>query len=252
MSQQSRGARRIFIAVGLSLGLHLALLPFVRMPQARAEPVPGEILHVRHNQFIIPPTPPPTPRPTPIPTPRPPVVPTVAPPVVARPQTLPQRRVALRVPRAVAVASGSPDEPRAQTGLGNGPPGPATSGGPEEAGAPGPPEAIPTVAPPTSELLPTPPPACAKPDVAAHVIGAVEPEIPETARALGQATGVVNVRVDLSESGSVLGVAVAKSAGNGALDAAALDAARRSTYAAAIEDCRPQPGSYLFRVEFDG
>jgi TonB family protein len=117
---------------------------------------------------------------------------------------------------------------------------------------PGPLEGVPTAPPATSEPLQTPPPACAKPEVLAHVINAVEPEIPETARALGQATGVVNVRVDLRESGSVLGVAVAKSAGNGALDAAALDAARHSTYAAAIEDCRPQAGSYLFRVEFDG
>jgi hypothetical protein len=36
------------------------------------------------------------------------------------------------------------------------------------------------------------------------------------------------------------------------LDDAALDAARRSTYAPEIVDCKTQSGSYLFRVEFDG
>jgi protein TonB len=251
MSPHSRSARRIVIAVVASLVLHVALLPLVRMPQARAEPMPSPDVIVLRHADVIPPTPPPTPHPTPIPTPLPHVVPTVAAPIAAHPQ----RHVALHIPRAVAIASSAPDEPRAQSGLGNGPPGPATSGGPGEPGSlvpAGPPEALPTAPPATSEPLQTPPPACAKPDVAAHVITTVEPEIPEAARALGQVTGVVNVRVDLSESGSVLGVAVARSAGNGALDAAALDAARHSTYAAAIEDCRAQPGSYLFRVEFDG
>jgi TonB family protein len=59
------------------------------------------------------------------------------------------------------------------------------------------------------------------------------------------------VRVDLTQTGAVRAVSIARSTGDPALDAAALEAARRSTYAPEVTDCAPQPGSYLFRVEFD-
>ncbi|MBD5605490.1 MAG: TonB family protein, partial [Candidatus Eremiobacteraeota bacterium] len=81
-------------------------------------------------------------------------------------------------------------------------------------------------------------------------VTAVEPEVPELARERG-ATGDVDVRVDLTATGGVTAVAIARSA-DPALDNAALDAARRSTYAPAIDACHAEPGSYLFRVRFDG
>jgi TonB family protein len=93
-------------------------------------------------------------------------------------------------------------------------------------------------------------PACAQPDTAARVVQAAQPETPEgTLSSTTQAR--VEVRVDLSDSGRVLGATVYTSSGDLQLDAAAVIAARRSEYAPAVVACVHQPGSYKFVVEFD-
>jgi TonB family protein len=97
---------------------------------------------------------------------------------------------------------------------------------------------------------PTPKATCDRPDVAARTIDVADPEMPAMARERN-VTGTVDVRVDLSETGAVRAVSIANSP-DVVLDDAALDAARRSTYAPEIVDCKTQSGSYLFRVEFDG
>ena len=78
---------------------------------------------------------------------------------------------------------------------------------------------------------------------------AIEPEYPELARQQAL-TGTTQVKVTLAESGAVTDAQVYASSGSPALDAAAVAAARRSTYAPEIDDCRPRAGSYLFRAEF--
>ena len=261
MPNSRRTARTLAVAFVVSLALHLALVPFLRsIPPARAEkPQRPQIISLEEPRAR------PTPKPTTPPTPKPTMLPTLKPertPRVVqtsaptssskRAAFVAPRRSAIRAPRAVAVM------PPGLPGPGTSGAGPANDGvGPGNGGAgtvpgtsgvdPGPVALPPTEAPP-----PTAPekPNCAKPQVAARVIDTIEPRVPEIAREQ-HAVGVANVRVDLDDRGSVLGVTVAKSAGSAALDAAALDAARRSTYAAAIVDCRPEGGSYLFRVEFE-
>ncbi len=115
-------------------------------------------------------------------------------------------------------------------------------------GTGGPGSPAPLAASPTP--TPTPTAACDRPDVAARTVAVVDPETPDIARERN-VTGTVDVRVDLSETGEVRAVSIASSP-DVSLDEAALDAARRSTYAPEVVDCKAQSGSYLFRVEFDG
>ncbi len=96
---------------------------------------------------------------------------------------------------------------------------------------------------------PTPKPSCAQPHVDAAVTRAVEPDYPELARRQG-VTGTTQIKVTLADSGAVTDAQVYVSSGSSALDAAAIAAARRSTYAPEIVDCRQRAGSYLFRAEF--
>lgn len=93
--------------------------------------------------------------------------------------------------------------------------------------------------------------SCAKPNLAARTIDAMVPDRPAIAVDRG-AVGTVAVRVELDASGDVLGASIQYSAGDAALDAAALEAARHSRFAPEIVDCAPHSGTYLFRVDFTG
>jgi TonB family protein len=103
---------------------------------------------------------------------------------------------------------------------------------------------------PAPTPTPTPKATCDRPDDAARTVLVADPEMPDMARQRN-VTGTVDVRVDLSETGAVRAVSIAHTP-DVVLDEAALDAARRTTYAPEIVDCKAQSGSYLFRVEFDG
>ena len=65
-------------------------------------------------------------------------------------------------------------------------------------------------------------------------------------------TGTVQVKVSLSATGSILGATVYKSSGNGALDQAAVSAARQSSYAPEKANCVGVAGDYIFRADFEG
>jgi protein TonB len=91
--------------------------------------------------------------------------------------------------------------------------------------------------------------ACASADVDARLARPANPVRPTLAVAQG-ATGTALVEIKLSPSGTVLAARVAKSTGNAALDRAALEAARQSTFAPAIHQCEPTGGSYRLSVEF--
>jgi TonB family protein len=57
--------------------------------------------------------------------------------------------------------------------------------------------------------------------------------------------------VTIGPTGNLVDAKISQSAGNMALDQAALAAARQSTYAPKIVDCQPTTGSYYFKVTFD-
>jgi protein TonB len=87
------------------------------------------------------------------------------------------------------------------------------------------------------------------PNADAATTNAVQPDFPEIARQQG-AAGVTKVKVSLSATGGVVAVSVYKSAGNAALDQAALAAARASSYTPEIENCVKVPGNYIFSADF--
>lgn len=73
------------------------------------------------------------------------------------------------------------------------------------------------------------------------------PEEPEDAAGI-QATAQVQVTLDAV--GHVTDARIYSSTGTMSLDRAAVEAARRSTYAPSIVDCQPAGGTYLFKVDF--
>jgi len=95
-----------------------------------------------------------------------------------------------------------------------------------------------------------PAPGCAKPEVPAHVVNAVQVDTPLAAMQ-NNITGAVIVTVMLDADSHVTSAVVTQSA-NAVLNKAALLAAKESRYAAAIHDCVSVAGPYLFVVEFQG
>jgi protein TonB len=183
-----------------------------------------------------------TPRPTPAPTATPTPPPATPQPQKAVPTPAPQR-LKLAPPKQKSHPRSANSEgrftpvkgvvdPNGNIALGAGPAGP---GGAGTGALPGP--------------VATGRAACAVPDANAHTVNQTVPEYPDAARIAG-ATGVTEVRVALSSTGVVTGLDILKSSGNKALDAAALQAARSSTYAPDIRNCEPVPGTYRFVAEF--
>jgi protein TonB len=240
-------SRRLRFGIGsaivFSAALHLVAAPFVRfaqaspLPEATDQPLSIDLTTPR------PLPPPPTPTPRPVATPAPPrSQPSAVPNVVhARVADIPRP---VRAPHLAPDALGSPSARGGSSAIaGDGASEVSRTDGTGGPGSPAPLAASPT---PT----PTPTAACDRPDVAARTVAVVDPETPDIARDRN-VTGTVDVRVDLSETGEVRAVSIASSP-DVSLDEAALDAARRSTYAPEVVDCKAQSGSYLFRVEFDG
>ncbi|MGA3036970.1 MAG: energy transducer TonB [Vulcanimicrobiaceae bacterium] len=81
------------------------------------------------------------------------------------------------------------------------------------------------------------------------MIKKVTPAMPEIAIREG-ASGTVQIKVELDETGRLVAASVVSSSHNAALDEAALGAAQHSTYAATILNCKPVSGAYLFVVTF--
>ncbi len=189
-----------------------------------APPQPPTTLHI----FRVA-TPPPTPPPTPTPRPRPAVPrPVAAHRIrVSHPVRLPYLRRSLRRVEGLVVVAGTPAPPA----------GPATvaSGSPS--------------APPAAGT-PSPTPSCAVPNVAATALNVALLDEPQAARDEG-ITGATSVEVRLSATGAIVALRIYRSSGNVLLDQAALRAARSSTYAPQLENCRPVAGSYLFDAEFE-
>jgi uncharacterized protein YggE len=93
-------------------------------------------------------------------------------------------------------------------------------------------------------------PACARPNVPATTIHAVEPVVPGIAQR-SNVGGQVRVVVALDAGSHVVGARIATST-NALLDGAALDAARASVFQTEIRDCGPVASEYVFAVSFAG
>ena len=85
---------------------------------------------------------------------------------------------------------------------------------------------------------------CERPAIA---IKRVTPDYPKAANG---ATGLVQIKFTLNDKGELLSTSVYKSSSNAALDEAAENAARQSTYAPGYHECKPVGGSWLFTVDF--
>jgi len=256
--QKSPAARvRSFIgwAFVLSVVIHLIAAPFLRIKAQEEQKADKQIVEIRKKTINKPPpTPPPTPKPTPTPPPPkktpPPVKATNPPPLV--------KKLVVHPPKTTAKSPTGPTQPKyvvPPKGDENGNPNgnaatgaPAPTAGPATTSKP-----APTLAPtPIPTPTPTPKPACANPNAPAAIKGtAAELEYPEIAREQG-AVGTAIVKVTLSAGGSIQAATIQKSAGNAALDQAAIKSAKQTAYIAETVNCVPTAGSYLYQADFTG
>jgi protein TonB len=105
-----------------------------------------------------------------------------------------------------------------------------------------------------SALVPGPTPSatpltCDEPFADATADHVQAPDFPAAALAAAASAGV-SVRVDLDASGHVTAATVIESSGNSDLDAAAIDAARKTTYRPAVFACQPQKSAHVMRFDF--
>lgn len=120
---------------------------------------------------------------------------------------------------------------------------------------PRPSDPTPAPAPPTATAVPmaAPSPAatCDHPFVAAKVTAASQPVFPQAVKDEGFSQYAVSeIYVAIDKTGKLADAWVFASSGYPELDRAALDAAKRSRYAAPISYCQPVYGTYLFRADF--
>ena len=96
----------------------------------------------------------------------------------------------------------------------------------------------------------SPQPMCSDPNSDARVIKVVAPDVPDSAVGF-QASLVTLVLVTVGKDGTVSDASVYKSSGRNDLDAATIEAARKSAYAPKIENCAATDGYYLYRAIFN-
>ncbi len=90
--------------------------------------------------------------------------------------------------------------------------------------------------------------SCARPNVPATTLHAIEPDTPAVAQQHG-ISGQVQVIVALDEQSHVLSTSIGSSP-SAVLNQAALQAAQQSTFRTEIRDCKPIASRYLFTVDF--
>jgi len=260
--EQRRLLGVLAIALSLSLLIHAVLLAGLsRYHEAPRTEERAQVQHVTmmtivHTQTPTPPpptpppptpTPPPptpTPPPTPPPTPRPTETPPPVPVRVVRPQTAPKAaHLHLHVPKVTTHNNEAREESHADTvpGTEKGTlAGKGVSGAASGVGAGG----------AGTMAAPTPAPAsCAQPHREPGVDDPVVPEQPEGTEGV---FAKVIVDVSLAADGTVVSVKLGQPSGNALLDQAAMDAAKRSKFHSERDNCVDHPGTYAYRVLFDG
>jgi D-alanyl-D-alanine endopeptidase (penicillin-binding protein 7) len=78
------------------------------------------------------------------------------------------------------------------------------------------------------------------------------PAPPRPSNGAKNARGWATIRVTVAANGKVTKALVDKSSGNAAVNEAALAAAEHSTFTPKMLNCKPVPGTYLFKVTMDG
>lgn len=229
---------RTFLLYGFAISLivHLVLLPFVRTLPTRAQDEQPPVLRFE---------PMPTAPPLPSPSPRPTLTPSPAP---ASPRPPAHRRLRVTPPQQHSHAGGVRENGASQRA--------GTAGDSPEASSTGAPVAGAAAAEaptPSSSATPAPPPtptplSCARPNVRATTIRALEPETPALAMQQG-ISGTVDVVVSLDAQSRVVATRIANSP-SPVLNAAAVAAARGSQFRTEIKDCEPVSADYIFRVDF--
>lgn len=91
-------------------------------------------------------------------------------------------------------------------------------------------------------------PTCARPNVPAATIRAVEPDTPVVAQQAG-ISGTVQVLVSLDENSHITSTRI-QSSPSAILNNAALAAAQQSTFRTEIRDCKPIAAVFVFSVDF--
>ena len=242
--QPARDRTRKFLAYGfgISVAVHLIVLPFVH-PQAT---VAGDEVVDRFRVDRHLPTPPPTPPPTPTPKP---TVPPTPPPRATTPEPRRQARpILIHAAHQDAHPRTGPGEPpnAHATGDPNGLPNARGTAPPLATDAPALPAAAAT---PAVTPRPTPTPlSCARPNVAATTLRTVAPDTPPIAQQQG-ISGVVQVVVSLDAQSRVVGTRIQTSP-SAVLNQAALAAARGSQFRTEVRDCEPVAADYIFSVDF--
>ncbi len=216
----------------ISILVHFFLAPILPNMKQHTEEQTVEKVSVTKKITVKPPTPPP---PTPTPPP-----PKQTPPPKPQPQQQQHTVIKLNVPKTTSHSSTTSNEAKYVP-----PPKGSEEGIPQGTVASAPPNPVNTA--PAG----TPKPACKTPYQDATVVNQAQPEYPDSARDLGLGEVQVAVTVTIAPDGSLQSATISQSAGNMALDQAALAAARQSTYAPKIVNCQPIVGSYYFKVTFD-
>ncbi len=237
-----RAKNFLFYGFAISIVLHLIFGPFLKFERTQAtEEAPQKVTVVRV------PTPPPTPPPTP--TPHPTLPPTPPPKQTPPPQQTPapqQPKIKINTAKTSSKSNTGPTETANKYTQGN------TQGIPQGQGTAAPstaPPATPAPAPPTPTPRPTPTPqSCARPNVPATTIRAVEPDTPAIAQQQN-ISGTVQVIVSLDANSNVTGTKI-QSSPSAILNSAALSAARQSRFQTEIRDCKPIAADYIFSVDF--
>ncbi len=240
----SRERTRSFLAYGfgISIAVHLIVLPFVHTPATATEEERIDSVGVDHRMPTPPPTPPPTPKPT---------VPPTQPPHATPPPQRPvqQRPLLIHPPHQDAQPHAGAGEPANTHIAGD------TGGNPTHSGtpAPGAGDVSSTPVPPAATPQPTPRPtptplSCARPNVAATTLRALEPDTPTLAQQQG-ISGIVQVVVSLDAQSRVAGTRI-QSSPSAVLNLAALAAARGSQFRTEVKNCEPVAADYVFSVDF--
>ena len=235
-----------FLAYGfiISVILHAIILPLIQFKNTQTEEEAPQKVTVARIP-TPPPTPPPTPTPKPTPPPTPPPTKPPTPPPVKQTPEPPQPKIKINTIKSKAVSHISTEAAnKYQTGNTRGIPQGIGTSAPSTA-----PPATPAPSPPPTPV-PTPTPlTCARPNVDAATLHAVEPDTPPLAQQQG-ISGTVQVVVSLDAQSHVVNTKV-QSSPSAILNNAALAAARQSTFQTQIVNCKPIAADYIFSVEFN-
>src|SRR5262249_43056017 len=92
---------------------------------------------------------------------------------------------------------------------------------------------------------------CERANQDATVVSSPRAQFPDSARNLGMGAVSVGVQVTIDPTGMLIGEKISQTSNNMAIDAAALRAARQSSYLPRTSNCLPMQGDVVLRIDFD-